>query len=98
MGLLKNIFFKGLWSYFSKLNFLLREESSLQSCKLKILVEKLFGYTKQFCVLQLPVSYCVTLIIVIIISFQMEYFSAVKFDQGYEKNTSFLVISKSPQV
>ena len=27
--------------------------------------------------------------------FQTEYFSTVKFDMGYDKNVSFLVISKS---
>ena len=30
--------------------------------------------------------------------FQMEHFSAVKFDMAYEKNMSFLVIAKSPKV
>ena len=30
--------------------------------------------------------------------FQTERFSAVKFDMGYEKIMSFLVISKSPKV
>ena len=28
---------------------------------------------------------------------QMEHISAVKFDTGYEKNMSFLVIPKSPK-
>ena len=30
--------------------------------------------------------------------FQMEQFSAVKFAMSYEKNMSFLVIAKSPEV
>ena len=30
--------------------------------------------------------------------FQMEHFSAVKFDMSYKKNMSFLVIPKSPNV
>ena len=30
--------------------------------------------------------------------FQMEHISAVKFDMGYEKNMSLLVIPKSPKV
>ena len=76
------------------------EELSLQSCKFKIWVEtvKLFDCTKQVCVLQLPISYCVTLIMVTITRhvfiniFQTECISAVKFDTGYEKNMSFLVI------
>ena len=81
------------------------EESSLQRCKSEISVEtvKLFRCKKQFCILQLPVSYCVSLIDTItrhifINIFQMECFSAVKFGMGHEKNMSFLVIAKSPKV
>ena len=65
---------------------------------------KPFGCTKQFCVLQLPISYFVSLIMVTITRhpfidiFQTEYCSAVKFDMGYEKNMSFLAIPKSPKV
>ena len=72
------------------------EELSLQRCKFRISVEmvKLFGRTKQFCILQLPISYCVSLIMVNITRdifiniFQTEHFSAVKFAMGYEKNTA----------
>ena len=52
--------------------------------------------------LQLPIYYYVSLITVTITRhlfigfFQMKHFSAVKFYRGYEKNTSFLVIPKSP--
>ena len=55
---------------------------------------------EQFCILQLPISYCVSLIMVTITRhifidiFQTEHFSAVKFAMGYEKNISFLVIAK----
>ena len=58
---------------------------------------------KQFCVLELPISYCVSFIhgynnFAHFHIFQKEHFSAVKFDIGYEKNMSFLVIPKSLQV
>ena len=65
---------------------------------------KPFAYTKQICILQLPISYCVSLIMVTITRhifiniFQMEHFSVVKFAMGYEKNMSSLVIPKSPKV
>ena len=55
---------------------------------------------KQFCVLQLPISNCVSLIIVtktvdiFINIFQTKHFSAVK----HEKNMSFPVIPKSTKV
>ena len=41
------------------------EESSLQRCKSKILVEmvKPFGYRKHICILQLPIPHCVNLIL-----------------------------------
>ena len=50
----------------------------------------------RFCILQLPISYYGSLIMVtltrhIFISiFQMEHFSALKFDMGYEKKWAFL--------
>ena len=67
------------------------EESSLKRCKFKISVEtvKPFGCTKQICILQLPVPYCVSLIMVTITRyifinfFQTECFSAVEFAMGY---------------
>ena len=65
---------------------------------------KPFGGIKKFCILQLPISYCVTLIMVTITGydfiniFQTEHFSAVKFATGYEKNMSFCVIPKSPKI
>ena len=86
--------------------FFIFDESSLQSCKFKILVETVqsFGCTKQFCDLHLTISYCVSLIMVAITRhsfisiFQTEHISAVKFDMGYEKIMNFLVILKSPKV
>ena len=66
---------------------------------------KLFECTKQFCDLQLPTSYCVSLIMVTITRhifiniFQTENISTVKFDTGYEKKLiAILVIPKSPKV
>ena len=54
--------------------------------------------------IQLPISYCVSLIMVTITRhvfiniFQTEHFLAVKFSMGYVKNMTFLVIAKSPRV
>ena len=69
------------------------EESSLQRCKFKVSVEtvKPFGCMEQFCTLQLPISYCVSLIMVTITRhvffniFQTEHFLAVEFSMGYMK-------------
>ncbi len=63
-----------------------------------------FGHKKRLRILQLPIPYCVSLIMVTITShiftniFQMVYFSAVKFTRGNEKNMSFLLIPKSQKV
>ena len=62
----------------------------------------IYSVQSNFSDLQLPVSYCASLIMVIIIRyvnvfiniFQTENISAVKFGTGFEKNISFLVISK----
>ena len=49
-------------------------------------------------------TFCVSLILVTLTNssyiniFQMEHFPAVKFAMGYEKNMSFLVITKSPKL
>ena len=51
-----------------------------------------FGCTKQFDILQLPISYCVSLIMATITNhvfinfFQIEHFWAVKFDWLWEKH------------
>ena len=74
--------------------------------KFKISVEtvKPFGCSKQVCILQLPIPYCVSIIMVTLTRhvfiniFQMEHIYAVKFAMGYEKNMSFFVIPKSPKV
>ena len=57
-----------------------------------------------YTVMQLPIPYCVSLIIVTIIRhvfikiFQKEHYSAVRFDMGIEKNMTSLAIPKSPNV
>ncbi len=54
-------------------------------------------------ILQLPIPYCVRLIMVTITShifiniFQTVHLRAIKFATGNEKNTSFLLIPKSPK-
>ena len=102
-----NFTLKVVQSYFSKFTsgFHLKNHHT-KDVKFQISVEtvKPFGFMKQFCILQLPISYCVSLIIVPITRqvstniFQPEHFSAVKFAMGCEKNMSFLVIGKSPKV
>ncbi len=65
---------------------------------------KPFGHKKRLRILQLPILYCVSLIMVTITShiftniFRMVHFSAVRFTRGNEKNMSFLLIPKSPKV
>ncbi len=65
---------------------------------------KPFWHKKRWCILQLPIPYCVSLIMVTITShifiniFQTVHISAVKFDSGNEKNISFLLIPKSQKV
>ena len=85
-------YIKGAWSYFSKFSFLFSfEESSLQRCESEFSVELVnsFGCTKQICIFQLPISYCVSFIMVTITRhiftgiFQMERFLAVKFAMAY---------------
>ena len=82
------------------------KESLLQRSKFKNSVETVnpFVITMHFCILQLPISYCVSLTMVTITSYgfinivQTEHFSAVlKFDMSYKKRVSFLVITKSPK-
>ena len=93
---------KGAWSYFS-VSF---DGSSHQRYKFKISVEwiKPFGCWKVFCILQLPICYRVSLIIITTTRhifnkfFQTEHFSALKFYIVYEKNMNFLVIPKFPKV
>ena len=71
-------------------------QSKIKKKKKIVKTVKQFGCTKQFCILQLPVSYCVSLIMITITRhifiniFQMELFSAVKFAMGYEKILAFL--------
>ncbi len=65
---------------------------------------KPFGHKKRLRILQLPIPYCVSLIMVTITShiliniFQTVHISSVKFTRGNEKNMSFLLIPKSPKV
>ena len=85
---------------------ILFEGLSLQRYRSNISVEsvKPFGFTKQFCILQLPIFCCVSLIMVTITSHifinivQTEQNSVVKFTMDYEKNMSYHAISKSPEV
>ena len=61
---------------------------------------KLFGCTKKFWIMQLPIPYCVSFIVstvtrhIFISILQMECSSGVKFVMGYEKNMGFPVIPK----
>ncbi len=63
-----------------------------------------FGHKKRLRISQLPIPYCVSLIMVTITShifiniFQMVHFSAVNFTRGNEKNMSFLLIPKYPKI
>ncbi len=65
---------------------------------------KPFGHKRSLRILQLPIPYCVSLIMVTIHShifidiFQTVRFSAVKFTRGNEKNMGFLLIPKSLKV
>ncbi len=65
---------------------------------------KSFGHKKRLRILQLPIPYCVSLIMVSITShifiniFQTVHFSAVKFTTDNEKNMSFLLIAKCLKV
>ena len=66
---------------------------------------KPFGHKKRLRILQLPIPYCVRYCVLVTITshifiniFQTVHFSAVKFTRGNEKNTSFLLIPKSPKV
>ena len=62
------------------------------------------GYKKRLGILQLPIPYCVSIIMDTITShifieiFQTVHFSAVKFIRGNEKNMIFLLIPKSKKV
>ena len=94
-----------IFSKFSSLFHLKNHPSTDVNFKFQFETVKPFGFTNQFCILQLPIiPYCVSLIMVTITRqvftniFQTEHFSAVKFAMGYEKNMSFLVIPKSPKV
>ncbi len=65
---------------------------------------KPFGHKKRLRISQLPIPYCVSLIMLTITShifvniFQTVHFSAVKFIRSNEKNMSYLLIPKSPKV
>ena len=73
--------------------FLLNLKAILQRFEISVEMVKLFEFIKQFCILHMSISYCVSLIMVTITRyvfnniFQTEHFSAVKFSiMGYEKN------------
>ena len=94
---------KDAWSYFSKLIFLFKNFSLQSIFKISVEIVIPFGCTKKFCILQLPISYCVSLIMVTITRhifihiFQQQYLSTVKFAISYQKNELF-VISKFPKI
>ena len=96
---------KNARSYFSKFNFLFHlKNHHSKDINFKSQLKRSGCLDVQFCILQLPISYCVSLIIVTITRhvfiniFQTEHFLAVKFSVGYDKNMSFLVITESPKV
>ena len=85
------------------------EESSLQRCEFKNFSWNGQAVWKYEAILYIAVAYilnCVSFImvtitghiVVSIVKFQIEHFSAFKFVMGYEKNMSYLVIAKSPKV
>ena len=82
----------------------LYDETSLQRYKFKISVEmiKSLGRTNQFCILQLPISYCYSLIMVTINRdifiniFQTKH--SCEIWHGIWENMSFQVIPISPKV
>ncbi len=86
-------------------DFYSNDASPPKKCWFQISVKsvKWFRYKKRLCILQLPIPYCLSLIMVTITShifiniFQTVHFAAVKFTRGNEKNTSFLLIPKSPK-
>ena len=94
--------FKGAQSYYSKLRFHLYVGNLYSTgLNLKFQSVKPFGCTKQFCKLQPPILYYVSLIRVTITShiftaiFSREYVLAIKFLVGNDKNMGHLLIQKS---
>ena len=94
---------KGARSYFSKFSslfYLKNHHSKDVNFKFQLKRSSRLDIRSNFFILQLPISYCVSLIMVTITRqvftniFQMEHFSAVKFAMDYEKNMSSLVIPK----
>ena len=83
-------------------DFYSNDASSPKKSWFKISVKsvKPFGHKKRLHILQLPIPYCVSLIMVTITShiFQTVHFSAVKFTRGNEKNMTFLLIPKFQKV
>ncbi len=73
-------------------------------CQISVKSVKRFGYKKRFYILQLPIPYCVRLIMVTITTqnfiniFQTVHFPAIKLTRGNEKNICFLLIPKSLKV
>ncbi len=86
--------------------FYSNDASSPKKSWLQISVKsvKPFRHKKRLRILQLPIPYFVSLIMVTITSqifiniFQTVHFSVVKFTRGNEKNMNFLLIPESPKV
>ncbi len=86
--------------------FYSNDASSLKKSWFQISIKSIkpFGRMMRLCILQLPIPYCISLIMVTITGhifiqiFQTVQFSALKFTSGNEKNMCFLLIPKSPNV
>ena len=99
---------KGISLFFKFQFYFSFEAPSLQRCKLNILYATIqpFGCTKQFCILQLTISYYTCKLNygysitrqVLVTILHMEHLSTGKFVMSYEKNKSFLVIHILPKV
>ncbi len=82
-------------------NFYSNDASSPKISWFQISLKSLrpFGHKKRLRILQLPIPYCVSLIMVTITShIFINIFIAVTFTRGNEKNMSFLLIPKSLKV
>ena len=85
-----------IFQNFVFLFYLMKQDSKDVNLKFWLKRSSCFDVPSNF-VLQLPISYCSLIMVTItrhifINNFQTEYISAMKFDRGYEKNMSFLVI------
>ena len=101
----KRMTFKDAWSDFLEWKFFIQMmHHAPKYLQISFKSVKPLGHNKRLRILQMPIPYCVRLIMVTITSrifnniFQTVHFSAVKFTRGNEKNMSFLLIPKSEKV